>query len=418
MRLLKLSFVISLALGLLFGLSVFVTRPAVQAAPTGTLQTWINNAPSGGTVIIPAGTYTESLTVNKTLTLTGVSSGTTTIQAVSGQRVITVTSGHDLRLENLTITGGQTGDAGGGVYLVNGSLTLVNSRLVSNAAAYGGGVFQSGADRRVNVIGSRIELNTSTNHGGGLYVEGSAAFTNTLVLSNTASWHGGGVHAQSGRIDVSGGTLSNNRAVNGNGGALNLNNSLSLSGTLIVSNTALNGGGVQQWNTAPTVLITNTRFERNLARSVGGGAAISGTLFISGSTFATNTVDSGDASSTFGGGLYAGIATQILASTFSGNSALCLNGGSCSHADGGGLYDRGSNVALSNVIFQSNRAGRMGGGMSSEFSSPVLTNVIFSGNKAGWGGGLNHDHGSPRLDQCALQRERGGLGRRDAGQSG
>ena len=312
--------------------------------------------PVGGTVIIPAGTYTESLTVNKTLTLTGVSSSTTIIQAVTGQRVITVTSGHDLRLENLTVTGGQTGDAGGGVYLVNGSLTLVNSRLVSNAAAYGGGVFQSGAGGRVDVIGSRIELNTSTNHGGGLYVEGSAAFTNTLVLSNTASLHGGGVHAQSGRVDVSGGVFSNNRAVNGNGGATQSEwNSLSLSGTLIVSNTAFNGGGVQQWNTAPTVLITNTRFERNLARSIGGGAAISGTLFISGSTFATNTVDSGDASSTFGGGLYAGIATQILASTFSGNSALCLNGGSCSHADGGGLYDKGSNVALSNVIFQSNR---------------------------------------------------------------
>ncbi len=80
-----------------------------------------------------------------------------------------------------------------------------------------------------------------------------------------------------------------------------------------------------------------------------------------------------------------------------GNSALCINGGSCSNADGGGLYDSGSNVALTNVIFQSNEAGRMGGGMSSEHSSPVLTNVIFSGNKAGWGGGLNHDHGSPRL---------------------
>jgi hypothetical protein len=39
--------------------------------------------------------------------------------------VITVTTGHDLRLENLTVTGGQTGDAGGGVYLANGS----NSRF-------------------------------------------------------------------------------------------------------------------------------------------------------------------------------------------------------------------------------------------------------------------------------------------------
>ena len=33
-------------------------------------------------------------------------------------------------------------------------------------------------------------------------------------------------------------------------------------------------------------------------------------------------------------------ATQIFASTFTGNSALCINGGSCSNADGGGLYDQ------------------------------------------------------------------------------
>jgi predicted outer membrane repeat protein len=399
MRFLKLTIIVSLALGLLLGLSVLVMQPAAMAAATGMLQTLIDNAPNGGTINVSPGTYTESLTVNKTLTLTGVSSSTTIIQAVTGQRVITVTAGHDLRLENLAVTGGQSGGGGGGIYLQNGngSLTLVNCRIANNSATYGGGVFQEGASGRVDVIGSRIELNTSTNHGGGLYVNGSAAFTNTLVLSNTASFHGGGVHVQTGRVDVSDGVFSNNRAQGGNGGAINLNGNLSLSGTLIVSNTALNGGGVQQWNPAPTVLITNTRFERNLARSIGGGAAISGTLLINGSTFATNTVDSGNASSTFGGGLYAGISGQIFATTFSGNSALCLNGGSCSNAEGGGLYNGYGSLTLTNVIFQSNKAGRMGGGISSVYSSPVLTNVIFSGNKAGWGGGLYHDTGSPRL---------------------
>src|SRR5512139_3195133 len=87
------------------------------AVPSATIQSLIDAAPDGGTVNIAAGTYTESLTVNKTLTLTGVSSTTTIIQAVTGQRVITVTSGHDLRLENLTVTGGHpSSTAGGGVY--------------------------------------------------------------------------------------------------------------------------------------------------------------------------------------------------------------------------------------------------------------------------------------------------------------
>ena len=404
MRVLKLAFVITLAIGVLFGLSLLTA----QAATTGTLQTWINNASNGDTIVIPAGTYNESLTVNKTLTLTGVSSSTTIIQAVTGQRVITVTSGNNLRLENLTVTGGQTNDVGGGVKLLNGSLTLINSRIISNTAAYGGGVFQEGTNGRVNAIGSRIELNTATNHGGGLYVRGSAAFTNTQVLSNTANLHGGGLHVDTGRVEVSGGVWGNNRALSGNGGAINLNGNLSLSGTLIVSNTALNGGGVQQWNTAPTVNITNTRFERNGARSIGGGAALSGTFSISSSTFATNTVDSGSASSTFGGGLYAGIAGQIFASTFTGNSALCLYGGSCSNADGGGLYDNGSNVTLTNVTFKANEAGRNGGGLCSNYSSPILFDVIFSGNKAGWGGGLNDNHGSPQLTNVLFSGNLGG----------
>lgn len=99
----------------------------------------------------------------------------------------------------------------------------------------------------MDATNSRIELNTTT-HGGGLYVEGTTAFTNTLVLSETASWQGGGLHSQYQRVDITGGRFEHNRAVAGNGGAINLNGSLSLSGTVFITNTALNGGGVQQWN--------------------------------------------------------------------------------------------------------------------------------------------------------------------------
>ena len=80
MRLVRVSLVISVALVVLFGLSVLVALHPAQAAPAATIQSLIEAAPNGGTVNIAAGTYTESLTVNKTLTLTGVSSGTTIIQ--------------------------------------------------------------------------------------------------------------------------------------------------------------------------------------------------------------------------------------------------------------------------------------------------------------------------------------------------
>ncbi len=414
MRIIHLSLVIALALGLLIGLSVLITlRPALaaSAAPTATIQSMIDAAPNGGTVNIAAGTYTESLTVNKTLTLTGVSSGTTIIHAVTGQRVITVTSGSDLRLQNLTVSGGQaSSDVGGGVYLANGSLTLSDSHIVGNSAAYGGGVFQEGANGRIDAIDCLIDLNTTTNHGGGLYIRGSAAFTNTQVVSNTASMHGGGVHVQSGRVDVTGGAFAYNRAVNGNGGALNLNNSLSLSGTQLISNTAINGGGVQQWNAGYAVSITNTRFERNAAQRIGGGAAVSGTLSIDGSTFVSNTVDSGNDNSTFGGGVYAGDASQIAATTFTGNSAFCIYGGSCSAANGGGLYISGKPLTLTNVVFARNQAGRMGGGLKTDYATIRLDKVIFSGNSAGWGAGLSHSFGGGTLNNVLFNGNVAGWG--------
>ncbi|MHB9034513.1 MAG: right-handed parallel beta-helix repeat-containing protein, partial [Anaerolineae bacterium] len=365
----------SLAFGLLLGFGVLVPLRQVQAAPIGSIQDLIDHAPAGGTVNISAGVYNESLTVNKTLTLTGITSSTTIIQAAAGQRVITVTAGSSLRLVNLTLTGGQTADSGGGVFVANGSLALVNCVISNNSAAYGGGVFQADASGRVDAVGSRIERNTAAWHGGGLYVNGSAALTDTQVLSNTATWHGGGLHVQSGQAELVGGALSNNRALNGNGGAVNVNNSLTISGTQIISNAAVSGGGLQQWNAGPAVQVTNSRFERNTARVAGGGAAISGTLLISNSTFATNTVDSGSDSSTYGGGLCASADAQVIDSTFAGNSALCIYGGSCYHADGGGLYTSGASLALSGVTFTGNEAGRSGGGVNSSYGSLAALNV-------------------------------------------
>ena len=119
----------------------------VHADPQGPIQDAINAAPAGGTVDISAGTYSESLVISKNITLRGASSATTLLQpAGSGQRVIRVTTGNNLRLENLTVTGGNlVSDVGGGVYLENGGLELVSCVVSNNSADYGGGVFQAGS---------------------------------------------------------------------------------------------------------------------------------------------------------------------------------------------------------------------------------------------------------------------------------
>ena len=124
----------------------------VHADPQGPVQDAINAAPAGGTVDISAGTYSESLVISKNITLRGASSATTLLQpANSGERVIRVTTGNNLRLENLTVTGGNlVSDVGGGVYLENGGLELVSCVVSNNSASYGGGVFLSGTGSDLN----------------------------------------------------------------------------------------------------------------------------------------------------------------------------------------------------------------------------------------------------------------------------
>ncbi|CAG0931818.1 putative outer membrane protein PmpB [Thermoflexales bacterium] len=356
---------------------------AAQAAPTDTIQSMIDLAPDGGTVNIPSGTYTESLTVNKTLTLTGVSSATTVIQAITGQRVITVTSGHNLRLVNLTVTGGHpTSNVGGGIFAAN-DLQIVNCRLANNSADYGGGVFQEANTGRVDVIGSRIELNTTGNHGGGLYVSGNVALTNTQVLSNAAAGHGGGLHVQAGRADFVGGVLANNSA-GMNGGALNTNNSISITGAQFINNTSNDcGGALVQWNAGYTVTLTNTRFERNTAKNSGGGAFIAGASLISNSTFMTNTVNSGNTTNTSGGGVYADGSSQVFASTFVSNTARCP---SCSYASGGGLYTS-KPTTIQDSTFDRNYAWG-GGGVYGYYTAITVTRSTFKNNSAGYGGAI------------------------------
>lgn len=347
---------------------------AARAAPAGSIQSMIDAAPDGGTVNIPAGTYNESLTVNKTITLTGVSSATTIIHAVTGQRVITVTSGHTLRLENLTLTGGQTGNDGGGVY-VDGSLQIVNCLIADNSARFGGGVYQWNTGR-VDIIGSRIERNQASADGGGLYINGDAALTNTLVLTNTASRHGGGLHVITGRADVLGGRFAGNRAVSGNGGGISLNKAINVSGTQIISNTAGgDGGGLLQWDSGQPVNVTNARFERNTASLRGGGLFINGNVALINTLVLTNTANAD------GGGLmdWAG-STNLTGGMFAANSA---------GTSGGGVSANNS-VSISGTQFINNTARQRGGGLLQWNAGYTVTvvNARFERNRADQGGGL------------------------------
>ncbi len=300
-------------------------------------------------------------------------------------------------LDGVTVTGGRgTGQVGGGVYVHNGSLTLANCRIADNSADYGGGLFQDGSDGRVDVSNCRIELNTTANHGGGLYVGGNVALTDTLVLSNTAVWHGGGLHVTAGRAELAGGLFGNNRASGGNGGGVNVNNGVSVSGTQFISNTASSGGGLLQWNAGYTVTVTNARFERNSAQADGGG------LWAHGSTVVTGTLVYSNSAANWGGGLYVQAGPTIVnGSTFSGNTSARW---------GGGIALNGGAAQLNRSLVVSNIADSHGGGIDVWAASLRLTNAVVANNHAFLGNGVYLYNSPLNALHTTIARNSGGQG--------
>jgi hypothetical protein len=94
-----------------------ITRgPARQAyagtfpACGATIQACIDAAQGGDTIFIPAGDYTESLTLSKAVSLTGELSSTTILHALPNTRVLTVTGAaadSSTLISGLTFAGGQ-----------------------------------------------------------------------------------------------------------------------------------------------------------------------------------------------------------------------------------------------------------------------------------------------------------------------
>ncbi len=148
-------------------------------------------------------------------------------------RVFQVTELAQLAVTGITISGGSTSDAGGGI-LSQGTLTLTAVHVFSNSAQSGGGIFHTGGD--LTIAESTVSGNSAFGDGAGI----------ALVR---------GPEEGSGSITISNSTLSGNAAPDGLGGGLyvapDVTQAIQLLHVTIASNNALNGAGVA----APSDLI-------------------------------------------------------------------------------------------------------------------------------------------------------------------
>jgi predicted outer membrane repeat protein len=300
-----------------------------------------------------------------------------TLSGGNASRIYFVNPGARLDLRNITLSNGYVATGGGGAIVNGGTLHLKNATFRNNRSSTeggsGGAILSEGPMTSVN---SRFENNSAAN-GGAVFLRfavGVGTFTNTTfkdnsTLSATNGWGGAILLWDGAHLTLRGCDFEGNSARLG--GAIHnqfANVALAIEqGTLVRSNTALEGGGL--WLKDGTTVIDRSLVLLNQATGVAvGGGGIhqeGGTLTIIDSMIAENQA-------VLGGGLTAwnGV-TSLTGTTLVGNASF---------QDGGAIFVRSTT--------------------SAELS---LLNSTLSGNTTslkGWGAGIlaYADGGSLEID--------------------
>ncbi|MBN1593403.1 MAG: right-handed parallel beta-helix repeat-containing protein [Candidatus Coatesbacteria bacterium] len=350
---------------------------------------------------------TFPLIMRSWISLRGEDRETTILDAGhSGYRVIHCNAVRELTIEGLTITGGEPSDAsGGGIFCrnspTNGSIKIINNRIIDNRADHGGGIYCEYASPlvRENMICDNSADFWMFSSGGAIccYDFSDPSIENNTISGNYSSY-GGGIFCQ---YDSSPSILNNQIKENSAdfaGAGLYCYDSPVVRGNMISSNSASRGAGIYCNGTA---IIQGNCITKNLANGGYGGGVYcekSDSSLISG-----NLISENDAS--MWGGSGAGISCCEWSSpSIIGN--MILN--NTAKYDGAGVYcDRNCEADIENNLIAGNDAADGGGiyCLYCEYHSPTISQNTITGNTASEsGGGIRCASSgcSPAITDCII----------------
>lgn len=254
----------------------------------GAIQAAIDEALSGDTILVAAGTYVERINFNgKAITVrSDAGAPGTVIDGNLGGSVARFTSGEGPGsvLDGFTLTNGRAYGGsykfGGGIYCIDASPLIINNIITGNVAEGGSGNYGAGiccdAASSAYILGNRITDNNASgakSYGGGIYCYcSSPSIIRNKISGNSAGTWGGGIFSKgSPSPKIAGNLISGNDAGNGGGGIGLYDGSFPLitSNTISGNTAASSGGGIFFRNA--TAVITNNTIVANTAGYFGGG---------------------------------------------------------------------------------------------------------------------------------------------------
>jgi CSLREA domain-containing protein len=375
----------------------------------------------------------KTLNINNDLTIEGPGAGSLTISGQDSFRVfhignatvaisdLTVKDGGlfnsgTLTLDQVVVTDSQMDIDGAGIYNLN-TLSMQDCTVSDNQVtidfAQGGGIFNRS---NLTIDGSTIEGNSVIQDGGGIYNIGTLVVTDTEVNDNHSRYggglynnktmrltnvilrgndgeYGGGINNDDeGDVTLQDSDVSDNEASE-NGGGIRNRGVFSITNTTLYTNTAPAGGGIYNLADGELDLVSSVVAD-NDANGHAGGIYNLGTMTINKSTIHGNEAK-GD--SKIGGGIWnAGGTLELTNSTVSGNIAS---------GNGGGIYTEAT-LNASNVTISGNITGQHGGGIYHKAETLRLDNITIVNNsvngQVGNGGGIALKGGTLKIKNTLI----------------
>jgi hypothetical protein len=349
------------------------------------------NASGGATINLAAGCTYSLTTANNSNPMLGanglpvitspiiVNGFRTTIAGNDSTfRIFLVTSTGNLTLQGLTITGGNTGAPGGGIFNLEGTLTLNRCVVTGNTSA--GGMMSAGGGIASGTLGtgpaglatinfSQVNGNTTSGSAGGvLNHAGTMILNHSMVNGNTAAVGGGGIASGTG-------------GMGGNGSSFLTVNFSQVNGNTSDGGPMAGAGGIANGGTAA---INASQVDGNIAPGAFGGGILNHGMMTINASAVNNNATPTDSSGDQGGG--GGIAnlniTPLTGVADSGVLTITLSqvNGNTGTGHGGGILEDG--------VMANDMLGLPGGPLTLKLSQ-------VTGNSAGFGGGIYASTGSP-----------------------
>ena len=277
-----------LALSIFASASLMATQVKVAAGTD--LQAAVNDASSGDTVLVQAGTYEGNFTMKDGVYVSGGWNADFTAQtehasildAKASGRVLnqpdtfnTLTIWDNFTIQNGKLTAAGSQNLGSGVALMpKGRVTnclIQNNTFEYSSTCMGGGIGQESGDRNDTCAINCVVRNNVASHGGGVRIRG--VILNSIIEENTSTTNaGGGMHLQGGAAYNC--IIRNNESLKNTGGVRCYGTS-DLVNCLVVGNKAGGKVGGVGCESKPSNIINCTIVE-NEQVATGGDAVFCG----------------------------------------------------------------------------------------------------------------------------------------------